>query len=75
MLTFPRSAALVEVKYQPDARPGPGLLLYRRGDPAVRRWLVTRRAEEAGYDPDTGVGRLPAFAYLYRLGWLARTAG
>lgn len=75
VLTFPRSAALVEVKYQPEARPGPGLLGYRRGDPAVRRWLVTRRAEEAGYNPDTGLARLPAFAYLYLLGWLARATG
>ncbi len=74
VLTFPRSAAVIEVKYQSGAkvRPGDGILAYRAGDPSVRRWLITRRAEEVGSDPETGVVRIPAFAFLYLLGWLAR---
>lgn len=46
-----------------DLRPWTG---YWR-DPA------TGRAEDAGVDAWGGVLRLPAFAYLYRLGWLAET--
>jgi predicted AAA+ superfamily ATPase len=77
VLTLPRGAALVEVKYQPVAalRLGEGILLYRRDDPGVRRWLITRRPEDAGVDPETGLVRLPAFAYLYLLGWLTHREG
>lgn len=70
VLHFPGSAALVEVKYQANStvRPGEGLLTYRPGDSRCRRWLITRRAEDAGVDSSTGVVRLPAFAYLYAIG-------
>ena len=76
VLTLPQAAAVIEVKYQPDPaiRPGEGLATYRRGDPSVRRWLITRRAEDAGPDPDLGVVRMPAFVYLYLLGWLLQHA-
>lgn len=76
VLTLPRSAAVVEVKYRSDARTRAedGLRLYRQGDGRVRRWLVTRAAEDAGYDAASGIVRVPAFAYLYLLGWLSRVA-
>lgn len=77
VLTLPRATALVEVKYQPrpQIRPNEGLLSYRRGDPSVVRWLITREAEDAGPDQESGVVRLPAFTYLYLLGWLAQGGG
>lgn len=71
--TLPRAGLLLEVRYRPDASAGPGdgLLTYDPGGAPVRRRLITRRAEDAGIDPRTGVLRLPAFAYLYVLGGLA----
>lgn len=73
VVTLPRAGVLIEVKYQADTalRPGDGLLAYEAGGLPLRRWLVTRRAEDAGVDPETGVLRLPAFTYLYLLGALA----
>lgn len=72
VLRFPGSTALLEVKYQADStlRSSDGLLSYQCGEPTCRRWLITRRAEDAGVDPNTGVLRLPAFAYLYAIGAL-----
>lgn len=73
ILRFPGATALVEVKYQGDSsiRSSDGLLAYSCEEAPCRRWLITRRAEDAGVDPRTGVLRLPAFAYLYAIGALA----
>ena len=67
---LPGSTALVEVKYQAEStlRANDGLVSYPCEGPGCRRWLITRRAEDAGVDTSTGVLRLPAFAYLYAIG-------
>lgn len=74
VLTLPSAAAVVEVKYQADTtiRPSEGIAVFRRSDPSVRRWLITRRAEDVAADAALGLVRVPAFAYLYLLGWLVQ---